>query len=152
MGGFGAATPKPTTLRGNRWWITNLQRKSPNNLPVSGTTSKRTNPVTGRLQITGKKHELKATQEYPVEYGQAVCAEWEARRGKRCSSGSTVARWPAVAAEQVMDNGEWALLQPDNIVSFMSGAGFVVDAQMAGHSSADTAMGQVSTLVYEYLG
>ena len=76
MGGFGATTRKPTVLRSNRWWVSHLERKAPA-LPESTTTIKRMCPITGNMQVTGNKTELKITQVYPPAYGIALCQEWE---------------------------------------------------------------------------
>ena len=127
MGAFGAATRKPTILRGNRWWIERLRRTAPR-LPESTTTTRTINPVTGRLRVTGAP-DLKATQVYPPGYGEALVDEWE--------------NWSATG--QIIDaegwiierthNLGWGLLDVGNIETFMCGAGFVFDAQNAARLS-----------------
>ena len=122
MGAFGAPTRKPTILRGNRWWIERLRRTAPR-LPQSTTTTRNTNPVTGRLEVTGTK-DLKATQVYPPGYGEALVNEWE--------------QWTATGHIIIVDqptgestnNNGWDLVNVTNIETFMSGAGFAFDSVM----------------------
>ena len=82
MGGHGAATAKPTVLRGTVPWLSLL--KAPLNRAALKATAASTPQVVrelephsdGRRRVTGEKDTLKATQEYPVGYAQAIFKHW----------------------------------------------------------------------------
>ena len=144
MGGFGAPTRKPTVLRSNRWWVSRLHRRAPA-LPESTTTIKSVCPITGRLQVTGNKNELKVTQVYPPAYGTALCTEWE--------------MWqPAIPERLIVNpppqattNDSWTLIGIDNINTFMAGAGFAMDAHLAREAGEDTPIGHAASSVNAFL-
>ena len=73
MSQFGAATPKPTTLTGNRSWLHALTRDSPGHCDEPSNTATVSVDENGRRHVTGDKTgALKHTQEYTPEFGIAV--------------------------------------------------------------------------------
>ena len=79
MGGFGAATQKPTKLKGNCLWLHTLKRsitaEDRARMGPSDTAIRLEPHPCGKKRCTGSKT-LKATQEYPQGYADAVMAAY----------------------------------------------------------------------------
>ena len=83
MGAYGAPTAKPTRLFANDPVISSLKKTLPKNFTgkhktTSIDTAKR---AAGLPAVTGRRHELHVTQEYPWAYGTAVKDCLESVRG-----------------------------------------------------------------------
>ena len=81
LGSFGHEVQKPTQLVTNAVWAQGLIRtltaeERREKTPESLIDTLPHDPSTMRRRVTGCPDELKASQAYPVAYGQAVHAEW----------------------------------------------------------------------------
>ncbi len=92
MGAFGAPTPKATVLYASDEWALALGRKQPQGLKSEGVVKK---IAKGRVQGGPR---LKATQEYPDGYGEAVLRAWRQSQTK-LQPAETVSHAPANSDE-----------------------------------------------------
>ena len=81
MGAFGGETTKPHKLMSNRWWIHGMERARPRHMPKSQTATITVAP-NGSKQVTGNAKELKETQHYTDEFGQAFAERYMSYRSK----------------------------------------------------------------------
>ena len=86
MGAYGAATPKPTQLRGSPLWLS-LLKKPLDRAAFKAAEASRPQVVKelqphadGKRRVSGEKDTLKATQEYPEDYAKAVFTNWSSHR------------------------------------------------------------------------
>jgi len=83
MGCFGAPTRKATQLWSSAEWVVNLKRSMTKDIAMTKDSNKvvhvTEDPADGRRRISGGQN-LKATQEYPEEYGKEVASQYDAAR------------------------------------------------------------------------
>ena len=77
LGAFGGATPKRIKLWSSESWICNMKRKLP--------TDFKREPGLRLVTVKDKKvtggRDLKASENYPAEYGKELRRQWYAHRG-----------------------------------------------------------------------
>ena len=111
---------KPTLLATNRRSVLAMARTRPGNVQPCSVVRK-TVRRDGKKQCTGKKHELKATQQYPEEFGIAVAktlAEDKYTRARQAAPVPASSTWK-VSDDDSDDDDPWLDLDLEGCLSFV---------------------------------
>ena len=75
LGAFGATSLKPTKFYSGAPWVGNLKRKKVATAAVQQLAKRTKDARTGKVQVTGLKTSLSASENYPIGLGRAVAKE-----------------------------------------------------------------------------